>query len=369
MVILIKKKVQMRTKSALLNSLRRRHRLGLWGEPCIFLNIRQYFWDGVFRLTYFTRKRVLDFPKTCFYNSRMKSDQERQGEFFILLQALLWSLFPVITILSYDRLPPLVSFGWSTFFASLFFGGLVTARHRWREVMNRSSLKEVLWATFFLGILYYCLVFVGLRYTSAGNASLIASTEMFFSFVFFHVWRKDFISRRHLVGAAFMLVGAFIVLFPNTTQLRPGDLFILMATMIAPFGNYFQQKARENVSSEMILFIRSSISTPVVWILAYLFKQTSSFADLKGSAVFLLINGFLLLGFSKILWVEGIHRISVTRSNGLASIGPPLTLLFAWIILHNIPTHFQLLSVIPIFFGMILLSLNKSPAPRLEHES
>jgi len=49
----------------------------------------------------------------------------------------------------------------------------------------------------------------------------------------------------------------------------------------------------------------------------------------------------------------------------LASIAPPLTLLFAWLILHNIPTRFQLLSVVPILLGIALLSMNKRPAPRI----
>jgi hypothetical protein len=53
-----------------------------------------------------------------YIGSFMKPDRERQGEFLILLQALLWSLFPVITILSYGHLPPLISFGWSTFLAA-----------------------------------------------------------------------------------------------------------------------------------------------------------------------------------------------------------------------------------------------------------
>ena len=294
----------------------------------------------------------------------MNFDQARQGEFFILLQALLWSFFPVITILSYNRLPPLVSFGWSTFFAALFFGSVLTLRHRWGEIKDRSSLRSILWATFLLGILYYSLVFLGLRYTSAGNASLIASTEIFFSFTFFHVWHKDFISRKHILGAIFMVIGVFIVLYPNTTKLHLGDLLILMAAMIAPFGNYYQQRARQTVSSEMILFIRSSISTPVVLIFAYLVREKFSIADVKSSAVLILINGFFLLGFSKILWVEGIHRISVTSSNALASVSPPLTLLFAWVFLNNIPTRFQLFSILPIIIGMVLLSINKSPPPR-----
>jgi drug/metabolite transporter (DMT)-like permease len=268
----------------------------------------------------------------------------------------------VITILSYSRIPPLVSFGWSNFLAALFFGSVLTLRHLWGEIMDRSSLKNMLWTALFLGILYYGLVFLALRYTSAGNASLIASTEIFFSFTFFHVWRKDFISRKHILGAIFMSIGAFIVLYPNTTKLHLGDLLILSASMIAPFGNYFQQKARETVSSEMILFVRTSLSTPVVFVLSYLFKDRASATDLKSSAVLIFINGLLLLGFSKILWVEGIHRISVTKSNALSSIAPPLTLLFAWLLLDNIPTRFQLLSIVPIIFGIILLSMNKSPS-------
>ena len=265
----------------------------------------------------------------------------------------------MITILSYDLLPPLISFGWSTLLAALFFGAVLTFKHRWGEIKDWSSLKDILWATLFLGILYYGLVFFGLRHTSAGNASLIAATEMCFSFIFFHIWRRDFISPKHILGAVFMLIGVFIVLYPNTTKLHLGDLLILTATMIAPFGNYYQQKARERVSSEMILFIRSAVSTPIVLISASLLKEGFSIPDLKSSAVLILINGLLLMGFSKILWVEGIHRISVTKSNALASIAPPLTLLFAWLILHNIPTRFQLLSVVPILLGMALLSMNK----------
>jgi len=267
----------------------------------------------------------------------------------------------VITILSYSRLSPLVSFGWSTFFAALFFGGTVTLRRRWKEIGDRSSLKNMLWAAFLLGLLYYSLVFVGLRYTSAGNAGLIASTEIFFSFLFFQVWRKEFISPRHILGAIFVVTGAFIVLYPNTTRLRAGDLLILMATMVAPFGNYFQQKARKAVSSESILFVRNAVSTPIILILAYLFKEPFHMAGIKGAAPFILINGILLLGFSKILWVEGIHRISVTKANALASVAPPLTLLFAWLLLDDIPTRFQLLSIVPIFIGVVLLSMNKRP--------
>jgi drug/metabolite transporter (DMT)-like permease len=289
----------------------------------------------------------------------MKENKEREGEIFIFLQAALWGLFPVITILSFKVLSPLVSLGWSSLFATLFFAVVISIKKKWHEIKNTSALKNILWATFFIGIISQLLYFFGLRYTSAGNAAIIALTETLFSYLFFHVFRKDYFPKQHIIGSALMIVGAFIVLFPNTDKFRFGDILILCAVMMPPIGNFFQQKARKMVSSESMMFVRSLISTVFVFFLAYVFKTDFSYSNLRTSLPFVLINGILLLGLSKIFWIEGIHRISVTKSNALASVSPLLTLLFAWLFLHNSPTIWQMLSFVPMFFGILLLSKNK----------
>lgn len=289
----------------------------------------------------------------------MKLDQEKRGEIIIFLEAFLWSLFPIITILSFKNISPLISLGWSTLFATIFFAIILTIKGKWKEIKNKEALKDILLVTFFLGILYYLLYFFGLRYTSAGNASLIALTEIFFSFLFFHIWRKDYISFNHIMGAILILIGAFIILYPNFSEFHLGDILILTAAFIAPFGNFFQQRARKKASSESILFIRSLISAPVIFLFAYLSQADFAIVDFKKAVIFLIINGFFILGLSKILWIEGIHRISVTKANALNCMAPLLTLLFAWPLLHNIPTMFQLFSFAPMFFGVILLGKNK----------
>jgi len=285
--------------------------------------------------------------------------QERKGKIIIFSEALLWSLFPVITIISLKNIPPIISLGFCTLFATIFFAVVLSIKGGWGEIRNREALKDILWVTFFLGIFYYLLYFSGLRFTSAGNAGIIALTEIFFSFLFFHIWRKDHIPYTHIIGAVLMLIGAIIVLYPNFSKFHPGDLLILAASFIAPFGNFFQQKARKKVSSESILFIRSFISTPVIFIFAYLTDVDFTIISIKKSLVVLIINGFFLLGLSKILWIEGIHRISVTKANALNSAAPLLTLLFAWILLHDTPTKFQFFSFLPMFLGVILLGRNR----------
>jgi len=61
----------------------------------------------------------------------MKLNKERQGELFIFSEVALWALFPVITILSYNQLSPLVALAGSTLFAAIFFAIVLSIRKKW----------------------------------------------------------------------------------------------------------------------------------------------------------------------------------------------------------------------------------------------
>lgn len=286
----------------------------------------------------------------------MKIGRELQGEGFILSSSLLWGLFPVITVLSLRSVSPLISLALSAFFASLFFGLVLTIKGKWHEIVNRSALSDILLATFFIGVLYYVFYFFGLQHTSPGNASIVALTEIFFSFLLFHVFRKDYLPRIHIVGATLMVLGALIVLYPNIHGVHIGDFLVLLAAVCAPFGNFFQQRARTKTGSESILFIRSLVSSLAIFLLAFCFHNPFSFGSLQNLWLVIALNGICLLGLSKFLWIEGIHRISVTKAVALESGSPLITLLFAWLLIGTHPTLFQLISFIPLFFGILLLS-------------
>ena len=155
-----------------------------------------------------------------------------------------------------------------------------------------------------------------------------------------------------------MVLGALIVLLPNFSVLNQGDLFILIATIIVPIGNYFQQKATKISSTETILFLRSILAVPFLFLFAYVLGQHVQIHQIKESFLFLLFNGIIILGLAKAFWVEGIGRISVTKANALNSIGPLFTLFFAFMIFHQIPTIWQTTSLLFFFFGVLLLTNN-----------
>jgi drug/metabolite transporter (DMT)-like permease len=184
--------------------------------------------------------------------------------------------------------------------------------------------------------------------------------ELFFSYLLFNVWRKESFSAGHTFGALLMLAGAVIILYPKQGLVfHGGDFLVLAATACAPIGNFYQQKLRKLVSSETIVFLRSIFAIPVFFALAFALKVNPSFAAIQKSFWFLAINGIIILGVSKLLWMEGIHRISVTKANALSSIAPLFTLLFAYIFLHQSSTIWQLTAFIPLAGGLLLLTHDK----------
>ncbi|MEN9560971.1 MAG: hypothetical protein RIQ56_244, partial [Candidatus Parcubacteria bacterium] len=100
--------------------------------------------------------------------------EERKGELYVLFESVLWSLFPVVTVLSYSSLGGLASLAWSTFVSIFFFAGVVWYKGSWRQFFNRTLWKYIALAVFWIGILFYGLYFFGLEYTTPGNAAIIA---------------------------------------------------------------------------------------------------------------------------------------------------------------------------------------------------
>ena len=98
----------------------------------------------------------------------------RKGELCIYVKGVIWSFFPIISILSFSTLTPLFSAAISTLFAALFFAIVVTLKKEWNLIYKRSAWKPILYASFLIGFLFYFLMFLGMSKTTAGNVAIIS---------------------------------------------------------------------------------------------------------------------------------------------------------------------------------------------------
>lgn len=286
----------------------------------------------------------------------MAAAEKTKGELYALADAVLGGLFPIIAVLSYANVSGLASLAWSTLIAAVFFAAIVMYRGTWRELRNPLLWRYSLGVVLFIGVLFYGLYFLALEHTSPGNAALISLFQVCTTYLLFNAWRGEYFSFHYVLGAALMIIGACIILIHDLSGFNIGDLFMLAATCCAPFGNFFQQKARAVASGETVLFVRSVLSAFVIFAATYTLGREASLADVRASLPFLLLNGIAVFGIAKLFFIESIHRISVTKVIALGSTTSLVTLLFAWFVLAQAPTLFQLASLAPFLIGMLLLT-------------
>lgn len=244
-----------------------------------------------------------------------------------------------------------------TLLGALFFAVVLTYRKKWADIMRKEAWGDVLLATVLIAIVYYGLSFAAAQYTSAGNLSIVALMEVCFSFLILgFILRKEKFVPLHLVGAIAMIIGVLVVLSPDITSWNKGDFMMLIATMFPPIGNMGAKRARSIISSEAVMFLRSMASGLFFAIVIPLYEPLPSLQSLLSIVWPLLINGIVLIGFSKLLWMEGLHRVPIPKAITLASLTPVFTLIYAYFFLHE-PVHIaQLVGLVPMVVGVHLLT-------------
>lgn len=281
--------------------------------------------------------------------------KEREGELLMVGLALLESWFPILSIVSMSYIGALHTYAYSLLIALVFFIAIMYKRDRFKELRNKEAYKDLLLTSFWITLLF-TLVFIGMQYTTAGNMAVIIFLQLLFSYLYFNVFGKEKMDTIHLIGAIIMGIGALIILIPDELVFNKGDLFILVAAAIAPIANLYQKRARTFCSSETILGFRTVTGLPFIALMAYFYEPATTYEGFIAALPYLLFIGILIYVVSKIMWIESLHRISITKVSAMMGLVPMMTLFFAYFYLHEVPEFRQVLGIIPVLVGGYLIT-------------
>jgi drug/metabolite transporter (DMT)-like permease len=281
--------------------------------------------------------------------------KEREGEILMVGLAILESWFPIFSIVSMSYIGALHTYTYSLLIALAFFIMIMFKRDRFKELKNKEAYKDLLLTSFWITSLF-ALVFVGMRYTTAGNMAVIIFLQLLFAYLYFNVFGKEKMHTLHVWGALIMGIGALIILIPNELTFNKGDLLILVAAAIAPFANLYQKRAREFCSSETILGFRTLVGLPFIALMAWAFEPAVRYDAFLSALPSLLFIGILIYVVSKIMWIEALHRTSITKLSAMLGLVPMMTLIFAYFYLNEVPEIRQVLGVVPVLAGGYLIT-------------
>ena len=281
--------------------------------------------------------------------------KEREGEILMVGLAILESWFPIFSIVSMSYIGALHTYTYSLLIALAFFIIIMFKRDKFKELKNKEAYKDLLLTSFWITSLF-ALVFIGMRYTTAGNMAVIIFLQLLFSYLYFNVFGKEKMHSLHVWGAFIMGIGALIILIPDELTFNKGDLLILVAAAIAPLANLYQKRAREFCSSETILGFRTLVGLPFIALMAWAFEPAVRYDAFVSALPSLLFIGILIYVVSKIMWIEALHRTSITKLSAMMGLVPMMTLIFAYFYLNEVPELRQVLGIIPVLAGGYLLT-------------
>jgi drug/metabolite transporter (DMT)-like permease len=281
--------------------------------------------------------------------------KEREGEILMVGLSILESWFPIFSIVAISYIGALHTYTYSLLIALLFFIMIMFKRDRFKELKNKAAYKDLLLTSFWITSLF-ALVFIGMRYTTAGNMAVIIFLQLLFSYLYFNLFGKEKMHALHLWGALIMGVGALIILIPDELTFNKGDLLILVAAAIAPLANLYQKRAREFCSSETILGFRTLTGLPFIALMAWAFEPAVAYDAFVSALPSLLFIGILIYVVSKIMWIEALHRTTITKLSAMLGLVPMMTLIFAYFYLHEVPELRQILGIIPVLAGGYLIT-------------
>lgn len=281
--------------------------------------------------------------------------REREGEVLMFGLSILESWFPILSIVAMSYVGALHTYMYSLVIAFLFYMAIMFKRDRFKELKNRAAYKDLLLTTFWITFLFI-FIFIGMRYTTAGNMAVIVFLQVLFSYLYFNVFGTEKMHKIHLVGAVIMSIGALIILIPHDFEFNKGDWLILIAAAASPIANLYQKRARDYCSSETILGFRTVIGFPFVALLAYYLEPSVSYEDFMSALpyIFLIATGIYVA--AKLMWIEALNRLSITKLSAMLALLPVFTLIFAYLYLGEIPEFRQMMGIIPVIVGGYLIT-------------
>jgi drug/metabolite transporter (DMT)-like permease len=279
-------------------------------------------------------------------------------DLLLLLMAFIWGVNIAVVKYGTMHLTPLAYNGVRVSLAALTLVAIgASLRIRW------PSRRDVL-TLLLLGMLgngLYQLLFIeGVAHTRAGNAALVlAATPAFVALV---GWLRgvERIRRRAMIGIGISIVGIALVVIGTApvaagVSTLLGDLLVLGGCLCWAVFTVLLNPYAKRVNA-----IHVSAITMTGGAIPLLFVAAPSIAATDWSAVpakvwgAIVFSGLGALVIAYLCWYRGVKILGPTRTSMYGNLQPIVALLFAWILLHEVPTVMQGVGAASIITGLLM---------------
>ncbi|MFH1425918.1 MAG: DMT family transporter [Candidatus Kerfeldbacteria bacterium] len=284
-------------------------------------------------------------------NIQTKKEQPL-GVTMVLLNAVLWGMFPVVVNFGAKEIAPITFAALSALCAGAGFIVYAAVTRSFHELKDRRAYVPLLAGTLFVIVVPYTLFYTGTSMTSGVNSSMLLLAEIIFTLVFTHfIGEKT--TRLKVLGAGGVLFGSLFILYNGSFSLNLGDLLIIASTVTYPIGNFYGKRALNYVSPATILFMRYTLGGLFISALALLFEPHAEWGSIVTEYWWIiLVTGLLLFGVTKVIWYEGLKRLDISKAISLGMTFPVFSLVALLLFFNETISLYQWIGIIIMLSGV-----------------
>jgi drug/metabolite transporter (DMT)-like permease len=279
-------------------------------------------------------------------------------DLLLLLMAFIWGVNIAVVKYGTQHLTPLAYNGVRVALAALSL--LAIAATMGKPWPRRRDFMTLMLLGVLGNGLYQVLFIQGIAHTRAGNAALVlAATPAFVALI---GWMRgvERIGRRGMLGIAISVFGIGLVVSGQApmgagSSTLLGDMLVLAGCVCwAAFTVLLKPFTMRIDAVQVSALTMAGGSIPLVLISVPAITATDWRAvslTVWGAIVF---SGLGALVIAYLCWYRGVRILGPTRTSMYGNLQPVVALIFAWVLLHEVPTVMQGLGALSIITGLLL---------------
>lgn len=279
-------------------------------------------------------------------------------DLLLLLMALIWGVNIAVVKYGTLHLPPLAYNGVRVAIAAIALLAIATV------MGDRWPARRDVTALLLLGVLgngLYQLLFIqGIAHTRAGNAALVLAATPAFVALFGWLRGSERIRARGMAGIAISVLGIGLVVAgsaPASAGMSTlyGDLLVLagcfcwaaFTVLLKPFTERINAVQVAGITMAGGVVPLLAVSAPAIAATAWTTVPLMAWGAIVFSGIGALVIAYLC-------WYRGVRVLGPTRTAMYGNLQPVVALLFAWVILHEVPTVMQGMGAASIITGLLM---------------
>jgi drug/metabolite transporter (DMT)-like permease len=289
-----------------------------------------------------------------------KFSEETVGVILVLISILFYGLEPIISKYIVNTVNPLFTATISILFASIIPLFILINKGMVKELIKRENMVYLFFISFFGSVIALILFLVGVGMTSGISASLLLQIEPIYSVLLGFFVLKEAIGKRQLSAMFLVIIGVGVIFYNGSLQINYGDILVLATPLFYQISHLIVKKVMKKIEEDVIIAGRFLYAVPIFLVLSTL-AGANQFEVLLKPLYFSLL---LFLGVSwalgYILWIKAIKRINLSKATVIVAPYPILSLIFAWVILSEVPSVYQLTGLVLVIIGIYVMGRTRS---------